>query len=281
VKTDTVDLGDPGLTPELAAAAYARDQRRRQAASPRTRTWLNDDDRTTPAYSSEVWRLAIIEARRGRPVSLDRLADPHDTDAPSAGLGDLVPVIDRDLELVGERTLVDLLDDLLVGTGLTYEDLRAYLHPRLSRRDYPDDVLGGPAPGAGATTPKQATDAAENRLLALVALPGESLARDRAAMRRRVRSILFDASGRYRPTDERKQLWEQHRALAAGHAAGSPRPAGDRHVPTVEGSTGVKPPSGAGWRKTNDASQASNWETPSTGVAAHTTSASTSGSSSG
>jgi hypothetical protein len=215
VKTDTVDIGDPHLTPEVAAAAYAGDQRRRQAASPRTRTWLNDDDRTTPAYSPEVWRLAIVEARRGRPVSLDRLADPHDADAPGAGLGDLVPVVDRDLELVGERTLVDLLDDLLVGTGLTYEDLRAYLHPRLARRDYPDDVLGGPAAGTGAT-PKQATDAAENRLLALVARPGESLARDRAALRRRVRSILFDTSGRYRPTDERKRLWEEHRAVAAG-----------------------------------------------------------------
>jgi hypothetical protein len=218
-KTDTLDHRDPHLTPELAAAAYALDQRRRQNANPRTRAWLNDGHPTKPAFSLEVWRLAIVEARRGRPVSLDKVSEPHGADAPAARLGDLVPALDREIELVGERTLVDLLDDLLVGTGLTYDDLRGYLHPRLARRDYPDDVLGGPSRDDGSTTPQQARDAAEDRLLGLVTRPSESLARHRSVLRARVRSILFDHSGRYRPTEDRKRLWEEHRAAASQEVA--------------------------------------------------------------
>lgn len=213
-RTDLVDHRDPRLTPEDAAAAYAHDQRRRQRATPRTRTWLNGGG-DAPAHSLEVWRLAIVEARRGQPVSLDRLAAPHAGDASGASVGDLVPVIDREIELVGERRLLDLVDDLLAGTGLTYGDVRGWLHPRLARREYPEGALGGPPPRNAAVSARRTSDAAENRLLALVARPGESLTRDRPALRRRVRAIVFDDSGRFRPTEERRRRWHEHRARAA------------------------------------------------------------------
>lgn len=213
-RTDTVDHRDPGLTPEAAAAAYAADQRRRRRANPRTRTWLNDAGGDHSPFSPEVWRLAIAEARRGRPVSLDALAGAPGADHPGVELADLVPATDRDLELVGARRLVDLLDDLLAGTGLSHEDVHDWLHPRLTRRDYPAEALGGPSRGPDATTPRSARDRAENRLLALVARPGESLTRDRATLRARVRAIMFDDAGRFRPTEERRRLWHEHRAAS-------------------------------------------------------------------
>jgi hypothetical protein len=230
VMTDTVDHHDPHLTPEAAAAAYAREQRRRQSTRPRTRSWLDGATGTRPAYSPQVWRQALNEARRGRPVSLEALCQAQATDTQPPAPGDLVPVADRDLELVGERALADLLADLLAGTGLTFDDLRAYLHPRLARRDYPREVLGGPDAGgdgralgardAGdeAARARRAREVAENRLLALVAMPGESPARHRARLRERVRGVLFDPAGRYRPTAERVRLWEQHRAASTAGA---------------------------------------------------------------
>jgi hypothetical protein len=105
-----------------------------------------------------------------------------------------------------------------VGTGLTYEDLRDHLYPRLARRDYgehtlvPDAPPAPPAPPSGPEARRLGT-AAENRLLALVLRPGESLARDRAILRRRVREVMFDESGRFRPTEDRRQRWSAHRGL--------------------------------------------------------------------
>lgn len=227
-QTDLVDLHDPGLTPEGAAAAYARDQRSRQRRAPGTRRWLDDRDGSRPAFPPDVWRAALDQARRGRPVSLDHLAGrrgdgggaaPGGPSSAAGGteVGDLVPTTDRDLELVGERRLVDLVDDLLVGTGLRYRDLRDHLYPRLARRDYRDETLtGGPVPDVPAADARRLATAAENRLLALVARPGESLARDRAELRRRVRDVLFDGAGRFRPTEERRRRWEQHRGNTAG-----------------------------------------------------------------
>ncbi|HEX6420457.1 MAG TPA: hypothetical protein VFZ77_18295, partial [Acidimicrobiales bacterium] len=213
-RTDLVDHHDPHLTPEAAAAAYAHDQRRRRRDSPRTRSWLRAGEEGA-SHPPEVWRLAILEARRGRPVSLDRLLAPHAGDPAGTSVGDLVPVVDRDVALVGERRLLDLVEDLLAGTGLGYEDVRAWLHPRLARREYPDAALGGPPAGPPARTPRQARDAAENRLLALVARHGESLTRHRAVLRRRVREVLFDDGGRFRPTEERRRRWQAARAQAA------------------------------------------------------------------
>ena len=152
-----------------------------------------------------MWQAALDEARRGGTVSLDGLAEGRD--------GDLVPTVDRDLELVGERRLVDLVDDLLAGTGLRYRDLRDHLYPRLARRDYRDDTLMADgaattaAPAAEGAEARRLATAAENRLLALVAAPGESPARDRTALRRRVREVLFDDAGRLRPTEERRRRW--------------------------------------------------------------------------
>ena len=216
-QTDLVDLRDPGLSPEAALAAYARDQRRRRRRAPGTRSWLDDRDGDKPAFPPDVWRAALDEARRGGTVSLDRLAEARagEGGGSGAGVGDLVPTVDRDLELVGERRLVDLVDDLLVGTGLRYHDLRDHLYPRLARRDYRDETLvpGLPAgPAAGAAEARRLATAAENRLLALVARPGESLARDRAELRRRVREVLFDGAGRFRPTEERRRRWSEHRS---------------------------------------------------------------------
>ena len=58
---------------------------------------------------------------------------------------------------------------------------------------------------------------AEDRLLALVVRPGESLARNRAVLRRRVQDTLFDADGRFRPTEGRRERWAEHRrATMAG-----------------------------------------------------------------
>ncbi len=219
VQTDLVDVFDPGLTPERAASAYAHDQRSRQRRAPGTRTWLADRDASKPAHTTDVWRAALDEARRGGPVSLDRLAESRAGDGPGDGMNSLVPTVDRDLELVGERRLVDLVDDLLVGTGLRYPDLRDHLYPRLARHDYQDETLTrGTEPGDQAATPagseRRLATAAENRLLALVARPGESLARDRAELRRRVREVMFDDAGRFRPTDERRRRWAEHRRAA-------------------------------------------------------------------
>jgi len=212
--TDLVEPADPGLTPAAASAAYAADQRARRRRAPGTRTWLStrsaaagDATADRPAFAPEVWRAALAEARRGAPVSLDRAPDGRPA-------GDLVPSIDRDVELVGERRLVDLVDDLLVGTGLTYEDLRDHLYPRLARRDYGEHTLRPTAPPpAGPDGSRRLATAAENRLLALVARPGESLTRDRAALRRRVREVMFDEAGRFRPTEDRRQRWAAHRGL--------------------------------------------------------------------
>ncbi|HET6953517.1 MAG TPA: hypothetical protein VFI47_24275 [Acidimicrobiales bacterium] len=230
VQTDLVELGDPRLTPERAADAYAHDQRSRQRRARGTRRWLDTRDDAKPAFPPDVWRSALDEARRGGPVSLDRLAESRAADGPgaAAGVADLVPTVDRDLALVGERRLVDLVEDLLVGTGLGYADLRDHLYPRLARRDYRDETLTGDRPADGdptaarsaaeATAARSAAEArrlataAENRLLALVARPGESLARDRSELRRRVREVLFDDAGRFRPTEERRRRWAEHRA---------------------------------------------------------------------
>src|SRR5262249_6902110 len=131
-----------------------------------------------------------------------------------------VPTVDRDLELVGERRLVDLVDDLLAGTGLRYRDLRDHLYPRLARQDYRDETLLPGAESAAGTRPACGTEArrlattAENRLLALVAGPGESLSRDRTTLRRRVREVLFDDGGRLRPTEERRRRWAAARGAA-------------------------------------------------------------------
>ena len=66
---------------------------------------------------------------------------------------------------------------------------------------------------------------AEDRLLALVVQPGESLARNRAVLRRRVRDTLFDADGRFRPTEERRERWAEHRrATMAGWSPAPPTP---------------------------------------------------------
>ena len=101
-RTDRVDLHDPALTPAVAAAAYARDQRHRRRQAPGTRKWLDGDGAGggagTPAHPPAVWQAAIDEARRGRPVSLDQLAEGADGDAPRAAAGALVPVVDRDIE---------------------------------------------------------------------------------------------------------------------------------------------------------------------------------------
>jgi hypothetical protein len=204
-RTDLVDLAAPGLTPSDAARAYAADQRRRRRRAPGTRSWLDDRDGERAAFSPEVWQAALAEARRGGTVSLDGLAEGRD--------GDLVPTVDRELELVGERRLVDLVDDLLAGTGLRYRDLRDHLYPRLARRDYRDDTLmadgaaATAAPAADGAEARRLATAAENKLLALVAAPGESLARDRTVLRRRVRELLFDGAGRLRPTEERRRRW--------------------------------------------------------------------------
>jgi hypothetical protein len=208
-RTDRVELHDPGLTPEQAAAAYARDQRHRRRQAPGTRKWLAGD--ATDAHSPAVWRLALDEARRGRPVSLDRLAEGYDSEGGNRpGTEGLVPVIDRDIELVGARRLADLVDDLLVGTGLSYDDLRGYLYPKLARRGYADDTLRAGGDPDDTVSRRQREDA-EQKLLALVARPGESLARHRAVLRERVRETLFDESGRFRPTEERRRRWEEHR----------------------------------------------------------------------
>jgi hypothetical protein len=205
-RTDLVDLAAPGLTPADAARAYAADQRRRRRRAQGTRSWLDDRDAATTPFSPEVWWAALDEARRGGTVSLDGLAEGRDG-------GDLVPTVDRDLELVGERRLVDLVDDLLAGTGLHYRDLRDHLYPRLARQDYRDEtLLAGAERAAGAPPPcgteaRRLATAAENRLLALVARPGESLSRDRTALRRRVREVLFDNRGRLRSTEERRRRW--------------------------------------------------------------------------
>jgi hypothetical protein len=209
-RTDAVDVRDPGLTPDDAAAAYARDQQRLRRARSRARSWLHGGGAAgrTP-FAAEVWRHALAEARRGRPVSLDAATGPDHGDGP-VPLRDLLPAVDRDLDLVGERTLPDLVADLLAGTGLDHEDVGAFVRPRLARRGYPADVLGGgPAPT------RAARDAAEDRLLALVARPGESLRRQRAELRARVRAVVFDEAGRYRPTEERVRLWARHRTAAA------------------------------------------------------------------
>jgi hypothetical protein len=208
VRTDKVDLHDPRLTPEQAAAAYARDQRHRRRQAPGTRKWLAGA--TTDAHSPAVWRLALDEARRGRPVSLDRLAEGHDTEnGTRPGTDGLVPVVDRDIELVGSRRLADLVADLLVGTGLTYEDVRGYLYPKLARRGYADDTLR--ADGEEGALTRRQREEAEHKLLALVARPGESVSRHRAVLRERVRETLFDETGRFRPTEERQRRWEEHR----------------------------------------------------------------------
>ena len=206
-RTDAVDLRDSRLTPGEAAAAYARDQQRHQRARSRTRSWLHGGSGRAP-FSAEVWRHALDEARRGRPLSLDAVGQERRTDDHTP-VADLAPVVDRDLELVGERTLPELLADLLAGTGLDHEDVGAFVRPRLARRGYPAEVLGG-----GAAPTRTARDAAEDRLLALVARPGESLRRQRAELRARVRTVLFDEAGRYRPTEERVRLWARHRAAA-------------------------------------------------------------------
>jgi hypothetical protein len=208
-RTDRVDLHDPRLTPEIAAAAYARDQRHRRRQAPGTRKWLAGD--TTDAHSPAVWRLALDEARRGRPVSLDRLAEGHDTETGTRpGSDGLVPVVDRDIELVGSRRLTDLVADLLAGTGLTYDDVRGYLYPKLARRGYADETLRAAGGGSGTISRRQREDA-EHKLLALVARPGESVTRHRAVLRERVRETLFDETGRFRPTEERRRRWEEHR----------------------------------------------------------------------
>jgi hypothetical protein len=203
-QTDLVDLHDPGLTAGTAAAAYARDQRSRQRRAPGTRSWLADRPGEGSSFPVEVWRAALDEARRGATLSLDELAVARSR-------RDLPETVERDIELVGERRLVDLVEDLLAGTGLHYADLRDHLYPRLVRRHYRDDTL---LDGAGATSPpprgpeaRRRATAAENRLLTLVARPGESLARDRAELRRRVREVLFDDRGRLRPTEERRRRW--------------------------------------------------------------------------
>jgi hypothetical protein len=217
-RTDRVDLRDPRLTPETAATAYARDQRHRRRQAPGTRKWLDDDAPATAAHPTAVWAAALDEARRGRPVSLDRLADTHDGETPRAVAGALVPVVDRDIELVGARTLTELIEDLLAGTGLSYGDLRAYLYPKLSRRGYADDTLRDRAgEGDAEVADRRLRAQAEDRLLALVVRPGESLARNRAVLRRRVRDTLFDTDGRFRPTEERRERWAEHRrATMAG-----------------------------------------------------------------
>ena len=229
-RTDRVDLHDPALTPAVAAAAYARDQRHRRRQAPGTRKWLDGDGAGggagTPAHPPAVWQAAIDEARRGRPVSLDQLAEGADGDAPRAAAGALVPVVDRDIELVGARTLTELIEDLLAGTGLGYEELRAYLYPKLARRGYADDTLRPGGPGSGGERDGGEGDGVEDsrlraeaefRLLALVARPGESLIRNRAALRRRVREVLFDEQGRFRPTEERRERWAGYRrATMAG-----------------------------------------------------------------
>jgi hypothetical protein len=207
-RTDRVDLHDPRLTPEQAAAAYARDQRHRRRQAPGTRKWLAGD--TTDAHSPAVWRLALDEARRGRPVSLDRLAEGHDTETGTRpGSDGLVPVVDRDIELVGARRLADLVADLLAGTGLSYDDVRGYLYPKLARRGYADETLR--ADGGSDTISRRQREDAEHKLLALVARPGESLTRHRAVLRERVRETLFDETGRFRSTEERRRRWEEHR----------------------------------------------------------------------
>jgi hypothetical protein len=156
-----------------------------------------------------VWRLALDEARRGRPVSLDRLAEGHDTEnGTRPGTDGLVPVVDRDIELVGARRLADLVGDLLVGTGLSYDDLRGYLYPKLARRGYAEDTL---RTGADDTIGRRQREDAEHKLLALVARPGESVSRNRAVLRERVRETLFDETGRFRPTEERQRRWAEHR----------------------------------------------------------------------
>jgi hypothetical protein len=157
-----------------------------------------------------VWRLALDEARRGRPVSLDRLAEGHDTETGTRpGSDGLVPVVDRDIELVGARRLADLVADLLAGTGLSYDDVRGYLYPKLARRGYADETLR--ADGGSDTISRRQREDAEHKLLALVARPGESLTRHRAVLRERVRETLFDETGRFRPTEERRRRWEEHR----------------------------------------------------------------------
>jgi hypothetical protein len=212
-RTDRVDLHDPTLTPEAAAAAYARDQRRRRRQAPGTRKWLAGDGPATGGHPPAVWAAALDEARRGRPVSLDRLTEGHDGEAPRATAGALVPVVDRDIELIGARTLTDLVEDLLAGTGLSYDDLRAYLYPKLARRGYADDTLraGHEAGGGEDAEDRRLRAEAEARLLALVARPGESPGRHRAVLRQRVRDTLFDEHGRFRPTEERRERWVEHR----------------------------------------------------------------------
>jgi hypothetical protein len=210
VRTDRVDLHDARLTPEQAAAAYARDQRHRRRQAPGTRKWLAGD--TTDAHSPAVWRLALDEARRGRPVSLDRLAEGHDTEnGTRPGTEGLVPVVDRDIELVGARRLTDLIADLLVGTDLTYDDLRGYLYPKLARRGYADDALRADSGSGGEAISRRQREDAEQKLLALVVRPGESLTRHRTVLRERVRDTLFDETGRFRPTEERRRRWGEHR----------------------------------------------------------------------
>ena len=109
------------------------------------------------------------------------------------------------------------MEDLLAGTGLAYDDLRAYLYPKLSRRGYADETLRSPAGNPG--------DAEDRRLRPRPRAgcwpwwpgPGESLTRHRAVLRQRVRDTLFDEYGRFRPTEERRRRWDEHRrATMAG-----------------------------------------------------------------
>jgi hypothetical protein len=120
-------------------------------------------------------------------------------------------VVDRDIELVGARRLTDLIADLLVGTDLTYDDLRGYLYPKLARRGYADDALRADSGSGGEAISRRQREDAEQKLLALVVRPGESLTRHRTVLRERVRDTLFDETGRFRPTEERRRRWGEHR----------------------------------------------------------------------
>ena len=234
--TDLVDLHDPALTPESAAAAYAADQRRRRQRSPRTRSWLVDKGSGPLSdAAASTWRRAIEVARAGEPVSLDGAASaPASSPVATARLVDRLPLVDPTLDHVGEATLDEAVDDFLVGTSLEAADVWPAIRVELDRGGGRSRVRRGGAAHV------------EQLLLSLVARPGEDVQADEAALRRRVASIVFDERGAYRPTDERARRWRQERGRATGDAQratgdaqgeGSPSPGGVRQLVTADGST--------------------------------------------
>jgi hypothetical protein len=226
--TDLVDLHDPALTPQRAAAAYEADQRRRRRSSPRTRTWLVDK---TPGPLSEAaastWRRALEVARAGEPLSLDGVAAP--LSAPPSPL-ERLPLVDTALEHVAEATLDEAVDDFLVGTSLERADVWPAIRTELAR---------GERAGGRSRARRAGAAEVEQRLLSLVVRPGEDVQADEDALRRRVAAIVFDERGAYRPTDERARRWRRERDRATGdaHRDGSPNPGGVRQLVTVDGST--------------------------------------------